>query len=108
MASFIRSSGLAPGGPSTTSATRATGASRRVAAALQDGGAAWRVRLDWAEAGEHKVAITLGGAHVGGSPLVVRAESAAACLAASAFEGAGLQARALRHGRVLGTRCWSR
>ncbi len=71
-------------------------------AALAAGGRAWRLRLGWAETGTHRVAVTLGGGgHVAGSPFAVRAEPAAACLAASAFEGAGLrQARqALPAGR---------
>ncbi len=61
-------------------------------AALAAGGRAWRLRLGWAEAGAHRVAVTLGGGgHVAGSPFTICAEPAAACLAASAFEGAGLR-----------------
>jgi len=63
-----------------------------VPAALAAGGRAWRLPLGWAEAGAHRVAVTLGGGgHVVGSPFTVCAEPDAACLAASAFEGAGLR-----------------
>ena len=60
-------------------------------ATLAEDGGAWRVRLHLAQAGAHRVAVSLGGGHVGGSPFTVQAEPAAACLAASVFEGAGLQ-----------------
>ncbi|KAK9845317.1 hypothetical protein WJX81_003385 [Elliptochloris bilobata] len=71
--------------------TGPSGATRIVTACLLDGGRAWRVKLGWAEAGAHRVAVSLGGAHVGGSPFVVQAEPAVVCLAASTFEGAGLR-----------------
>ena len=73
---------LVPAGPS--------GAARVLPASLAEDGSAWRIRLHLAQAGAHRVAVSLGGAHVGGSPFMVQAEPAAACLAASVFEGAGL------------------
>lgn len=72
-----------PAGPS--------GAARTLPASLAEDGSAWRVRLHLAQAGAHRVAVSLGGAHVGGSPFMVQAEPAVVCLAASMFEGAGLQ-----------------
>ena len=72
-----------PAGPS--------GAARTLPALLAEDASAWRVRLHLAQAGAHRVAVSLGGAHVGGSPFMVQTEPAAACLAASVFEGAGLQ-----------------
>ena len=68
-----------------------TGAARTLPASLLEDGSAWRVKLHLAQAGAHRVAVSLGGAHVGSSPFVVQAEPAVVCLAASAFEGAGLQ-----------------
>ena len=53
--------------------TGPSGCGRAIAAALADGGGAYKVAVPWSEVGRHSVAITLHGAHVAGSPFTIDA-----------------------------------
>lgn len=53
--------------------TGPSGCGRAIAAALAEGGGAYKVAVPWSEVGRHSVAITLHGAHVAGSPFTIDA-----------------------------------